>query len=791
MVYIKKLSISLLFIFLVWQIVYTPSVFAEKASIEISMQEGYEGMIKGGRGFPIKVILKNNGPDFNGDMLISFSSDYNAGGAKAIKVDLPQKSEKTYEVIMPGISLYDSNLIKENISLYEGSWKKGKKVSTTGRAKLTYRSVENNQATIGLISENPDRLKELQIIKFNGKQPIMVHLTKENIPNDATGLQFFDYLVIDDYSVSELSEKQQKAITGWVNGGGSILVGASAKAQHTWGDLEQFLPMQASHKETINDLFFLQSMDEKPSFTSLEIRTGDVAKDSEIKLATGNMPIIVMRKIGEGEVWQTAFSLGEEPLSSWKGYSEWLHSILSMMNSKYNSNFKQEGIFQPIYYTLGSTNELFSASTFSIGTVVLIMIGYMVIIIPILYIVLRKLDKREHAWWIIPTVSIIMSTGIFVIGAKDRLKSPQLAEMGVFKANQSGEIRGMYTATVFSNRSGDYQLTVPKEQFYGIPISNGDVFVGDKRLEKAIISETRSDFKYDFADVEYWSARSIVGYATKQVSGQFDIDLEVNNNSLKGKIVNHYPYNFEELYLWSGNFAYKLGAAKEGETIDVDLKLKEAILTAPTDDGNYGYQNNGELEEMKKEELKMAIISNATSFTSTDNLPIVFGYTNNKIIEVGLSNKKEKNSRSSVIYQPFSASGKITGPFALQSSQLSIDITPIEGNIYDKVEMYEIALEDGTYQILLTLPEQIDSSKAVFDSIQYSTNGYGSYKLYFLNVKTGDYVPMEEGQSGVEKDHLGEFVSDNGQITIKLEKFNSINEPYISIPEFVVKGAVK
>jgi len=61
----------------------------------------------------------------------------------------------------------------------------------------------------------------------------------------------------------------------------------------------------------------------------------------------------------------------------------------------------------------------------------------------------------------------------------------------------------------------------------------------------------------------------------------------------------------------------------------------------------------------------------------------------------------------------------------------------------------------------------------------------------FFNVKTGEYVPIEEGQSGLENNHLGEFVSDNGQITIKLEKFNSINEPYISIPEFVVKGAVK
>ncbi|MCR2820898.1 hypothetical protein [Lederbergia panacisoli] len=785
---IKKISTAILFLFLVWQFFLTPSVFAAKTSIELSVEEGYEGMIKSGRGYPIKIKLKNNGSDFNGDLLIAFSNDYNLSGSKAIKIELPKNSEKTYEVIMPGTSLYNSNFSKENIALYEGSWKKGKKVSTNGKGKLTYRSVEDNQATIGLITENLDRLKALQLIKLNGKQPKIIHLTKNNIPSDAMGLQFFDYLVIDDYSVSELSEKQQKAVMGWINGGGALITGASAKAQHAWGELEELLPMQPSNKEKINDLSFLQLKDEKPTFDSLDIQTGNVSKDAELIVAVGDNPIVIMRKIGGGEIWQTAFSLGEEPLSSWNGYTDWMQYILSTMDSKYNSNVNPEGIYQQIYNSLGSTNELFSASIFSMGTVVLIMLGYMIIIIPILYIILKKVDKREHSWWIIPTCAIIMSAGIFVIGAKDRIKSPQLSEMGVFKANPNGEISGMYTATVFSNRSGDFQLTVPKEEFYGIPVNSSDGFGGERALGKAVMSETRNEIHYDFPNVEYWSARSIVGHATKRVSGQFEINLEIKDRTLNGNIVNQYPYDFEELYIWSGNYAYKLGAAKQGEVIDVDLNLKEAILSTPLDYGIYNYQNNRELEDMKKDELKMAILSNSASF---ENSPIVFGYTNNKIIDLGVANKKEKNTRSAVIYQSFSAAGKIKGAFALQNNQLAIDITPIEGNIYDKFGEYEMGLEDGIYQIVLSLPKQIDTENTVFNSIQYNMNGYGSVKLSLLNVKTGEYTGIEEGQSKSAKDELNQFVSEDGKITIKLEKFNSQNEPYITLPEFIVKGAVK
>jgi len=220
----------------------------------------------------------------------------------------------------------------------------------------------------------------------------------------------------------------------------------------------------------------------------------------------------------------------------------------------------------------------------------------------------------------------------------------------------------------------------------------------------------------------------------------------------------------------------------------VDVLLKDAILTAPIDYGVYNNQNNQELEEMKKDELKMAIISDPSS---TENMPIVFGYTKNKIVDVSVTNKKEKNSRSSIIYQPFFASGKISGPFVLQNDQLGIDITPIEGNIYDKFGKYEMSLEDGIYEVVLSLPEQIDPKQTEFNSIQYNMNGFGSFKLSFLNIKTGEYVAIDESKSELENDHLQEFVSDNGQITIKLEKFNSKNEPYISFPEFIIKGAVK
>ena len=58
-------------------------------------------------------------------------------------------------------------------------------------------------------------------------------------------------------------------------------------------------------------------------------------------------------------------------------------------------------------YTVGETNELFPSFKVSAPLIFGIIALYIIIIIPILYFILKRKDKREYAWWIIPSDCVI------------------------------------------------------------------------------------------------------------------------------------------------------------------------------------------------------------------------------------------------------------------------------------------------------------------------------------------------------------------------------------------------
>ena len=73
-----------------------------------------------------------------------------------------------------------------------------------------------------------------------------------------------------------------------------------------------------------------------------------------------------------------------------------------------------------------------------------IIIFYIILIIPVLYFILKRKDKREYAWWIIPVVALLTSIAIFGYGAKDRIGRAQIQQSAVLNV----ERMEVYLATI-------------------------------------------------------------------------------------------------------------------------------------------------------------------------------------------------------------------------------------------------------------------------------------------------------------------------------------------------------
>jgi hypothetical protein len=792
-------AIFVLFLGLLMFLCMEDKTLAE-GQIKISVEEGIDGKVKEGRGFPLKVTVENNGSNFKGDLLFDYAPSYQTGGARALSIDVPANSERTYTFSVPGFSdeiRHNSNL--ETIHLFEGSWEDGKEVKFKGDKRLTPNFIYSNRSTIGLLSENPDRLKGVKGTVMGGDRVVALTLSKENLPEEKSGLQMLDYIIIDQFNISELNQNQQQVLKSWVENGGVLIIGAAPHLEDTLGSIANMAPLALKEEATLSDTSsFNVKKSISASFGSLSIFKNEEVQGAEVMVKQGDIPLVARDARGLGEVWQTSFSLGDPVLNGWEHYDEWFANMLSKTEPYFllGQNNGDQSFLERIYYDVAESNELFPSTNFKVSTLVIILILYLIAIVPLLYLLLRKLDKREQAWWIIPVISILVSSGIFVTGAKDRISKPHLNQMNILKVENDRSVHGISTFTGLSNSGGDYGFVSDKKQLELTPARTRNNSGGSDQYKFAIEEMTKDKRKITFRDVEYWSTRTVLGTSEKEDIGNFIPELVLEDKNITGKIQNDFPYDFTDVYIWSGSRIYRLGEVKAGKTLTIDKKLSTEYLSSPIGNPNMSasFPNQQSIKQQKKERLEN-FASQMISSDNENNSPVIFGYTEAEIFDMKMKNKETRSENFSLLYQHFPSLGHYNGAFTLRSEQLNFDVKPVKGQIiehYSHNGADEMGLEDGTYEMTIQIPKQIDLSKVTLHSLNMSIHTGGVLHFSILDSHTDEKVRLEEtSANSIEfKENLKNYMNDNGEIVFEFEK-RSQGDPVVRLPSIVLKGEVQ
>lgn len=769
-----------------------PAVAANE-TIKITIDAGFDEKVKRGKGFPLTIKIENDGKAFSGDLLIDYMPSHNSGGAKMIHIELPEKGTKTYSITLPGYTddhpaYYNS---KSSLTLYEGSWQKGEKIAFEGDQKIKPKFIDENRKVIGVLSENYDRLKELRGLTSANFE--MLPITKEEMPKEAIGLEMIDYIIIDEYPLSQLEEEQQQAIKEWIQAGGVFIAGGTPDGKGAYGSLYSLLPMKLEG-ESEGDAGFFITADKRAPFDKIQLFTGEVEKEAKILVKSDEIPAAIKKEYGEGAILQTAFSLGDEPLSTWDGYHSWFENFLGHA-PKADNSIAQYGneFYNQLYWELGEPNEYFPSSQYSIPILVLLILVYVIIIVPVLYIILKKTDKREHSWWIIPSLGLLVAIGVFAMGAKDRILQPQLNQLGIYKVADD-YLTGYQATTLLSNKSGEYRLSIPKGEYSAI--SSNWASPGTNLEREGVIEDKRKTYEMIYKDVAYWSSKTVFGKAQVQSDGDFYTEFTLKDGVLSGTIENRFPYDFEEVFIWSGHKKIEIGPLKKGEQKKINEETEQQILSQPKMfSRNYSFRQD-DLDKYKKESLENAAA--AFLFTkngNNSNEPFIGGITTEPVVDVKLVDKKQKENNYNLIVSPFSAKNEITGKFTLTGDMLTMKWNVINGNIEDVgMDTYarEAWIEDGEYELIFKLPQALEEKTLTFESVRLLINNPNSIQFSILDWEKQEYLQLDSDKSSfnlTKENKVDNYVSEKGEIVLKIKK-NSKGDPFFEIPEVTVKGEV-
>lgn len=749
----------------------------------IKADAGLQNKVKYEKGLPVQFTLTNNGSDFSGDLVLNYSETYSLGAGLSVPVELAGGETKTIQVAIPGLSdMVSMGPSTQTIFLYEGGWEDGKPINFKGSKTLSPGFFWPNSLFIGTLTDNSDRLLQLNQISPAGSESTQVfHLSQLNqfaLPTEAMAWETLDYLLIDEFSYSDLPDAVQQAVLQWVQQGGHVVVGSTENLSASMGNLSSYLPLELGKEGTAA----VQPLEKTVPAYSATVKEG-----ADTLLEKDGKALAARQQIGAGSLIQTSFSLGDQTISSQQGYVQLMTNLLPLTTGSNSMMTQGESLKEIMSYEVGNVNELFESFAVSKTLVMGIILLYIVLIIPVLYIVLKKRDKRELAWIIIPAAALVTSIGIFGIGAKDRIANPQIQQTGFFEVDPDSGLNGYYMNTLLSNRGGDYHFAAPS----GTTMTHrqNTQFSEGSQQQAAILEQHATQNTMTLRDMRYWSVGSILGESYIEKTGNFDIQLMVEEKAITGTIQNNFPFALEDVSIWTGTRLMALGNLAPGEQLAVNQTVQSDILASASPIGSsYGYQPIADKEQLNKAR-KQTILSLAyNQLKDNESSPYVVAYTNDAIVPITLEDQRASVSAVHLIAQPFKPDVNLSGEVNLNTDTFKLQVSG--SSYFENVaeDPYLYYMDKGKFELTYAVTDAVDMKKTEWQELAV-TAAKQNLMVSIVNPKTGKPEEITGSQQTITE-AVGNYISPQGEIKFIVENNSANGEPEVTMPKIKLKGVV-
>lgn len=537
------------------------------SGVELQIQAGIDGKTKEGRWFAVKFTLTSPSEDINGDLVVQMVSPTGGKDITYVKhVELPKQSTKTVWMALPGMALNSRNNV---VKLYQGRVDGGTLVPIA-KGSDYIETVGMRSTQVGVLARDPDTLNFLSLLNTQGYDVSVSRLNVADLPTETMMLDGMDVIALNDIASDQLGPEQVQAINGWVARGGSLILAGGAGYSKTAKAFESLSPVTYQSTISLSELNSLESLAAKElTLTGPFTVSSAAVKSGNVLAQEGQVPLLVNQEVEKGRVWYVGYDLSLQPLASWTGnpmlWEQVLqpHLVTSMPKNGAQASVMNQ--YWDLQYILDFFPSMNAPSFFLLLTLFLV---YVVIAAPLLYLLLKRMDKREWAWVVIPVLSIVSSIGIFSIGASDK-SSVMTHTLNTLELSGNGQGTRSAATAVFVPSGGTYELQLPKSaQVVSFSDNRGSMNPNGQlagTTDQYLYIEPEAT-RLAWTDVPYWSVRkALVEHAESEPLGQFDVTASIDNNGIKGEVTNRTKSDLTKVSLIYNRQLFSVGDLKAGE----------------------------------------------------------------------------------------------------------------------------------------------------------------------------------------------------------------------------------
>lgn len=561
-------------------------VSAETSRNEVESFSGDVRMLKQeGDRYVMQVTVENNGEDFTGTVQVIFGASYN-NCAYNTELTLPAQGKKQFTITVPDRAA-DTVYGICQLNFLDG---KGNVIQS-----IDIRDVFNDILSgipVGILS---DHYSDLTFMDAGGESfyirginyPMeLIELDNDNLTGYLNGLYF---LIIDRFNTSTLSDENIQAIQDWVRDGGWLIVGTGAYAEQTLSGFdEDFLGVEVRNisepgeentvtKNRSKYGYYYDYVDEDIDLGQMTVAELDFNKMYAYGAVSDSVEHPAFNcSVGDGAISLFYISLGEEELQKMSSYRiQSIYQDLMYISNSYQDirgSSDLEYVGQRALAYIDSCNSDVDFSWLKVLIVI-----YVVLVGPVLYLILRKCKKSEWYWVGAPALGILFIAGVFLSGRGLNVRETKVYSVTVQQAdgNQADTYLLAYHSGVkpWEIRLQDsYDVAGPGFQGYSYyssstsTIDDYHYIVGNGSEGLSVGLKPRENFENGFL---------YAGKKAESVGTITGTDLKgLGIGSAEGTIINGTGRDLEYMAVWSNTYIMVFSDVKAGETLDLQQAVR-------------------------------------------------------------------------------------------------------------------------------------------------------------------------------------------------------------------------
>jgi hypothetical protein len=586
------------------------------AAVRFDVFPGYDGIVPEGSWFPFVFEISNDGPTFNGVVKVA-ASQYDQSGSRLIPVELPTGTTKRLSLPVFASGRYvinwDAQLLDE----------KGKVVAES----LGIRARKVNPWTIplaGALSRTPPVLPNIKP-RQEDLQPIVARLQPSVFPDNPIALEGLQTIYITSEKALELKASQVNALLAWLHNGGHLIVSVDQIVQVNGTEwLRKALPAQLSdigmtpnhsglqdwlvsdvrhdgssygrdglptvrktnRSSEIANPYAALTPDDLFEKASMQVAKGKV-RDGKVLMGSATEPLALIAARGRGQITTLLFSPELEPFLSWKNRPHFWAKLTAVPPELFVSEQYSRAGGHSIDGVFGAMIDSKQVRKLPIGWLLLLLLAYLVVIGPVDYYWLKRINRQMLTWITFPIYVALFSVLIYFIGYKLRAGETEWNELhvvDVLPVVTEAEYRGRTYASVYSPVNATYRL-VSELPFATLRGEYLATYAAAGEGSQARVQQLGNTFQADIT-VPVWTSQLFVSDWLNRDIVPVTVTLSRQDRGWSAEIENALGKKIKTAILVVDEQVYELGELPAEKTVQLPLTNATPVATFVHNHGN-------------------------------------------------------------------------------------------------------------------------------------------------------------------------------------------------------------